>query len=66
MALLFRPSAAANMMAALRTNFCGVVGLLFHLSNVSLSASDISIFLAIPAMLLLSHAKKVYSSYFRD
>jgi hypothetical protein len=66
MALLFRPSATANMMAALWTNFCGVVGLLFHLSNVSLSSSDISIFPAIPAMLLLLHAKKVHSSYFRD
>jgi hypothetical protein len=66
MALLFRPSAAANMMSALRTNFCGVVGLLFHLSNVSLSSLDISIFLAIPAMLLLSHDKNIHSSYFRD
>ena len=66
MALLFRPSATANMMSALRTKLCGVVGLIFHLSNVSLSSWDISILRAIPAMLLLSHDKKVRSTYIRD
>ena len=66
MVLLFRPSAAANMISARRTNFCGVVGLLFHFSNVSRSASDTSIFLAIPAMPLLSHDRNFHSSHFRD
>ena len=58
--------AEKDMISALRTDLCGVVRLLFHLSNVSLSSLDISIFLAIPAMLLLSHDEKVHSSHSRD
>jgi hypothetical protein len=53
-------------MPALRTNFRGVVGLLLHLSNVSLSSFDASILIVVLAMPPLSHGKKTYSSYFRD
>jgi len=59
MVLLFRPSAAANMMSARRTNFCGVVGPLFHLSNVSRSAPDPLFFLLSLPCPIIAMASKV-------
>ena len=66
MALLFRPSAAANTISALRTNFCGVVGLLFHLNNICLCSSVSSMLYAFLAMLLSWHGETYFSTYFTD